>query len=201
MNNTAEKQLIDITGKHITLKNVSSRIGNDGHTLHCDLYINKTKCLTFSDDGYGADGAHYVNIIDEKRKTVEQFVADHNLFEITKEIDAQLFGITATQERASIESVMSSVIEEAYKLHLTKKITDVKCKRQFIYGTTDRHNCIGWKGLTLAQVKEKWGVVLLQNAYDEIMLELEAEKPSSQTASILFNKKEQLVELGIKIKE
>jgi hypothetical protein len=169
--------------KQFNLKRLVVGRGHDCGGLIADLCLKTKVLVEFNDDGWG--GEPELNF-DKKNMVI--------LVEMLKNVDyaQRMFdngwAFMKTPDRISIESQITSLVEELAKLKDREKLLK-KCKSALIYGNEFSNSVISWKGIKDLSELDKNN---LQRTYDKYKALLKSNQK-------FVNTDEQLLKLGIKL--
>ena len=150
-----------------------------------DLYINGKKAAYCKNDGHGG-----CTMIQPYSADLRDLVDEANAY--CKSLPPLQFEVGSGSMMdlpQDLELVVDGLVDEKEQEKFEKK-RDKACIKNFVYGTKNHYSMRGWKKIkNLNEIPR----VHLQMAYDKLKAEIEG------TNKEIFNSKEQLEGLGIKI--
>lgn len=180
---------------HFNLKKIKDGVGHDNKGLWCDLCVKSKVIMHFSDDGFGGDSEHnFTSDVNEKYLT--DFAKKNNLAQMLFDNG---YGFRDAVEKVSLSDVYDEIVSVLYNIKISEKAEKLilkRCEANFVYGKNiNSYAFSGYKGVkSLSQMSNvKGGSSRLQEHYNEIVQSL-------KSGEKIFNSDEQLISLGIKIK-
>ena len=149
----------------ISIKNIKDGIGHDLAGLYCDIYIDKKKVGYLNDDGYG--GETDLEITEEANKVFEELLVKHNF---NKYMFENGWDFYENKEEISFNSQKEHVVTSLYNLKQKEKEQKKLIKlfqTHVVYGDINRQKLYGWKGSTLRQMIDRFGVDNIQAMIDK----------------------------------
>ena len=188
-----QKKKVPECNNAITLKSIKTGFGHDGRGLDCTVYLNNKMLGSYRNTDHGPDGELTFRSPENKEALI-QFCKENSIAEFMFNNGWEFY---KDVEKITLHPMIEYLVANAFNKNQTEKnlkwIEKNRIK-MIIYGTTLNFNATKWSNIkTLFDLLEyEDGLSELQKDYDEV-------KKGLAEGEVIFNTKEQLTELGIKM--